>query len=163
MAEADLRTVGEDEQAAGGVELVREVFKDTAAEAFKVFEVGLADLAEEEAFEAGDALAIVGAELGEEPVGFAAAAGAAIADGLGAVGLVAKPGGSAGGELAILQDDTGVGEVEELVAGTAVLEAELEEVLQLFRPTGRERFRCVFLHREIRWRLCSPAKPAGKE
>lgn len=74
MAENDLRAVGEDEQAARDVELMREPLEETATEGFEVFAVGLADLAEEQAFESRDALAIVGAELGEEPVGFTAAA-----------------------------------------------------------------------------------------
>ena len=138
MAEDDAGAVGEGEDAAGGVELVGQAGEEALAEVFEVFEVGFADFAEEEAFEAGDALAIVGAHLGEEPVGFAAAASAAVADGGGAVGLIAEAGGGAGGELPGLEDDAGADEVQELVAGTAVLQAELEELFQLVLGGWRE-------------------------
>ncbi len=100
------------------LKLVGEVGEEALAEVVEVFEVGFADFAQEEAFEAGEALAIVGAHLGEEPVGFAAAAGAAVADGGGAVGVIAEAGGGAGGELAGLEEDAGADEVLDLVDGT---------------------------------------------
>ena len=84
--------------------------KKAATQILEVFEVGFADCAQQQAFEAGQALAIVDAHLGQQPVRFAAAASAAIADGGGAVGLVAKAGGGAGGELPGLQRDAGTDE-----------------------------------------------------
>jgi len=53
------------------------------AEALKVFEVGFADFAEEQTFQAGHPLTVVGAHLGEEPVGLAATASAAVATAVG--------------------------------------------------------------------------------
>ena len=81
-------------------------------------------------------MAVVGAHLGEEPVGFAAAASAAVADGGGAVGAIAEAGGGAGRELPGLEDDAAADEVQELVAGTTVLQAELEELFE-FMLGGR--------------------------
>ena len=108
-----------------------EALEEALAEVFHILEIGFTDFTEEEAFEAGDALAIVGADLGKQPVGFAAAASAAEADGLGASGQVAEASGGTGGELAGLEEDAGLNEVEQLVPGTTVLQAELEEVFQL--------------------------------
>jgi len=114
------------------------------AEDLKVFEIGLADFPEEEAIETGEALAIVGAELGEEPVGFAAAAGAAETDGAGTAGGIAEASGGAGGELPFLEDETGIGEVEKLIPRTARVDAELEELFQLhFRVRREGRFRRI--------------------
>ena len=113
--------------------------EDVLAEVFKVFEVGLADLAQEEALEARDALAVVGAHLSEEPVGFAAAASATVADGGRAVGPIAEAGGGTGRELLFQEDDAGADKVQELVAGTTVLPAKLEELLQLLLGKWRKR------------------------
>ena len=107
----DAGAVGEGEEAAGGGELMREPAEEAAAEVLEVFEVGFADLAQQEAFQAGEALAVVHAHLGEEPEGFAAAAGAAVADGGGAVRAVAEAGGGAGGELLGLEEHAGADEV----------------------------------------------------
>jgi hypothetical protein len=112
-------TVGEGERAASGGIVMREVTEEAVTEILEVFAVGFADLAEEETFEAGEALTIIGTELGEEPEGFAAAAGAAKADGGGAVGLITKPSSGTCGELTVLEDETGVDEVPHLIQGTA--------------------------------------------
>ena len=96
VAGDDAGAVGEGEDAAGGGEVVGEVAEEPAAEVVEVFAVGFADFAQEQALEAGEALAVIDAHLGEEPEGFAAAAGAAVADGGGAVGEVAEAGGGAG-------------------------------------------------------------------
>ena len=77
--------------------------------------IGFADFAQEEAFESGHTLAIIGAHLGEEPVRFTAAASAAITDGGGSIGQVAQAGSGAGGELPGLEDEAGVEEVLDLV------------------------------------------------
>ena len=83
------------------------------------------------AFEARDALAVVGTDLGERPVSFAAAASAAVADGIGTVGLIAEASGRAGSQLPGLEDDTGVSEVEELVPEATLLLAKLEKLHEL--------------------------------
>ena len=89
--------------------------EDALAEIFKILCVGLADLAEEETVETGDPLTIVGPHLGEEPVGFAAAARTAVADSSGAIRLIAQSGGGTGGELARLEEDAGADQVIHLV------------------------------------------------
>src|SRR5262249_49758425 len=124
----DAGAVFESEDAVGGVEFVFEGKEEALTEVVEVLAVGLADFAEEEAFEAGVALGIVSAHLGEEPVGFTAAAGATIADSGGAVGLVAETGGGAGGELAGLENDSGADEVFHL-AGRATGEEAIAGVL----------------------------------
>lgn len=140
MAEDDAGSVGEGEDAARGVELVGQPGEEALAQGFEIFEVGFADLAEEEAVETGAALAIIGPHLSKEPVGFAAAASAAVADGPRPIRLVAEPGGGTGGELTRLQDKADVGEVEELIARAAVLQAELEKGFQFGLRRGRERY-----------------------
>jgi hypothetical protein len=59
-----------------------------AAQVFGMLQVRFADFAQEQAFQAGDALAVVGAELGQQPMRLPAATGAAVAIGGGAVGAV---------------------------------------------------------------------------
>ena len=76
-------------------------------------------LAEEEALEAGETLAIVGAHLSEEPMGLAAAAGTPKADRGGTVREVTEAGSGAGSELFGLKDDAGMDEVEHLLKGAA--------------------------------------------
>jgi hypothetical protein len=117
MAGDDTGAVGKGEDATGGIEFMGKSDINAAAEVIESLEVGLADAPEEEAFEAGDTLAIVGTQLGEEPMGFAAPAGTAVADGGGAIRVVAKAGGGAGGELARLEDSAGADEIFHLVAG----------------------------------------------
>lgn len=116
VAGDDAAAVGEGEDAAVA-EIVRQTAEETEAEILEVFEVGLGDFAEEEALEAGAALAIVGAHLGEEPKTFTATAGATIADGGGAVGGIAGASGRAGGELTVLKDEARADEVFELIFG----------------------------------------------
>ena len=62
---------------------------------------------------------------------FATAASAAVADGFGAIGKIAEPGGSAGGELPGLEDDAGIGEVQELILGTTLLQSKLKNLFEL--------------------------------
>ena len=108
---------------------VREM-EEALAKALEVFEIGFDDFTEEKTVEARAALAIVGAHLGGEPVSLAAAASAAVADGIGTAGLIAEPGGGTGGQLAGLEDNAGAGEVEELVPGATLLQTELEELFE---------------------------------
>jgi len=115
----DTGAVFEGEDAASDGEIVRQSAKDAPPKVFEVFEVGFAHFSKQEAFEAGNALAIVGAHLGEQPMGFAAATSAAVADGCWAARIIAKPGGSAGCELAVLQDDACGEEILDLIARTA--------------------------------------------
>ena len=119
MAGDDAGAIFEGEQAAAGSEFMGQAEEEAAAEVLEVLEVGFADFAEEEAFEAGPALAIIGAQLGEEPMGFAAAARAAETDGGGADGLIAEAGGGAGRELAGLENDAGPSKVFRLIERTA--------------------------------------------
>jgi hypothetical protein len=98
---------------------MRQAAQQAAAEVLEVFAIGLADFAEEEAFEVREALAIVERHLGEEPKGFAAAACAAEADGGGTAGMVAEASGGAGSELLRLEKDPGVDEVFHLIARAA--------------------------------------------
>jgi len=136
MAEDDARAVLEGEDAAGGIEVVGEALEEALAEALEVFEVGFADFAEEEAVEAREALAIVGAHLGEEPVGFTAAAGTTIADRLGAIGEIAETRGGTGGELAGLEDDAGVEEVLDLIGRASGGSGRGGVAIQIGRRTG---------------------------
>ena len=69
---------------------------------------------------------LIGADLGTEPKGFAAAASAAVAEGARAVCNIAESSRGTGVELGGLEDNAGIEEVEELVLGTAVFKAELE-------------------------------------
>jgi len=126
MAEDNAGAVGEGEGGAGSDPFVGEAGEEALAEVLEVFEVGLADFAEEEAFEAGETLAIIEGHLGEEPKGFAAAAGAPEADGGGALGTVAKTGRSAGGKLLGLEDDPSFAEMADLVGRATVERPELE-------------------------------------
>jgi len=142
MAEDDLRAVGEKELSARHIELMREALEETLTKAVKIFEVGLTDLAEEQTLQSGDALTVVGTKLGEQPVGFTPAARAAITNGLGSGEVIAQPGGGAGGELAVLENQADVGKVQELVAGTAALNAQMKEALQLFLVGFRQGVRC---------------------
>ncbi len=138
VAGDDAGAVFEGEDAAIRREFVGEGAEEASAEVFEVFHVGFANLAEEEAFQAGDTLAIVGTHLGEEPVGFAAATGAAVTDGGGAVGEVTETGRGGGEELALLQDDIGAEEVVHLITGTAGGVAEGEVALEWSHVTGVE-------------------------
>ena len=118
MAGDDAGAIGEFEGAGlagkfiGGLEHL-------AAEIVKIFAIGLSDFAEEEAFEARAALAIVGAHLGDEPVRFSTPARAAEADRSRAVRMIAATGGGAGGELARLEDDGFFDEVLHLIGRTS--------------------------------------------
>ena len=89
------------------------------AEIAKILEIGFAYFSQEEAFEAGITLAIIEAHLGKEPMGFAAAASAAEADGEGPVRLIAEAGGGAGSELASVQGATGKQKVLDLIVRAA--------------------------------------------
>lgn len=116
MAADDARAVSEGEQAAGLGEGMGEFSQDAQAEVGEVFAIGFADFAQQEAFESGDTLAIVSADLSDEPMGFAAASSAAVADGRGAIGRIAAAGGGTGGELPGLEDEAGPQEILDLVA-----------------------------------------------
>lgn len=95
---------------------MREIFQDAQAEVAEIFTIGFADFAQQEAFESGDTLAIVSAHLGDEPVRFATAAGAAVTDSGGAVREVTQAGGRAGGQLPGVEDEAGLKEIFDLVA-----------------------------------------------
>ena len=131
MAGDDAGVILEEEGAARAVEGVREGGQDATAEIIEILGIGFADLAQEEALEPGDALTIVRAQLGEEPVGFAAAARAAVTDGFGSVRLIAQTGGGAGGELARLEEDAGADEILHLVGGAAGLPAVPGELIRI--------------------------------
>ena len=61
-------------------ELMASMHEDPAAQIVQIFDVGLPDFAQEQAFYSGHALAVVSTHLGEQPVGFPAAARPAIAN-----------------------------------------------------------------------------------
>ncbi len=117
MAADDARAVGEGEQATGFGEGVREFSQNAQAEVAEVFAIGFADFAQQKAFESGDTLAIVRADLGDEPMGFTAAPSAAVTDSGRAVGQIAATRGGAGGKLPGLEDEAGAQEILDLVAG----------------------------------------------
>src|SRR5262249_2016482 len=127
----DAGAICEIENTTVGGKLVFEVSEEALAKVLEVFHVGFAHLAEEQALEAGHALAIVGAHLGEEPVAFAAAACAAVADCGWAVGVVAEPGGSARGQLAWLEDEARAHKILHLFGRTSGLLACGEVMFQL--------------------------------
>ncbi len=124
----DAGAVFESEDARGSVEGVVEAGQDALAEVVEAFDIGFGGFPEEEALEAGEPLAIIGADLGEEPVGFAGAASAAVADGGGAAGLIAEAGGGAGSELAGLKENAGADEVLDLIVGTAGRDGVADEL-----------------------------------
>ena len=131
VAGDDAGTVGEGDQATGNREVVRQPREQAPAEVFEMLEVRFADFAEQQAFEARHALAVIHAHLGEKPIGFAAAAGAAEADGGGAVGAVTEAGGGAGGKLLGLEEHAGTDEVVHLILRTTRLPGGGDEMGEL--------------------------------
>ena len=119
MAGDDSGTIFEPEDPPGRNEGMVETPKSATADVIEVFEIGFADFSNEEAFEARIALAIIGADLRKEPMGFTAAASAAVTDEGGTFGIVTEAGGSAGLELTGVEADPSAGEVDELIVRTA--------------------------------------------
>lgn len=107
MAEEDAAAVGEEQDLLAGDVAVGQPAEDARHEVLEAFLDGAADFAQQQALEAGLALAVVHGDLGEHPVGFAAAASAAVGDLAGAVVVVGGAGGGRGDELARLEDDEG--------------------------------------------------------
>src|SRR5688500_2741609 len=130
MATTNDAAVGERQFLVRDGEEVRQFPEDAAAQIAEAFEVGLADFAEQEAFEAGVTLAIVTAHLGDEPMTFAAATRAAIAEHGRTFLVIALARDGAGEELAFLKDDSDAGEVEHLIVGTAGATAESDVVFE---------------------------------
>lgn len=93
VAGNDAGTVGKGEHATVSGEVVSQAVEEFAPEIFKMLHVCFAHLAEEEAFQFGNALAIIRAHLRQEPVGLAAATSAAEPDGGGAARPIAAAGG----------------------------------------------------------------------
>ena len=122
----DARAVAEDDFAFADLEFVRDTPEDNAAQILEMFEVGLGGLAQEEAFEVGDALAIIQAHLGEHPERFTTATSAAESDGNGAIGKIALTGRATGGELFVLECDSGLEEVFDLRFRAAEAEGSFE-------------------------------------
>src|SRR3954469_1035711 len=100
--------------------------EDFVTEVLEMFEVGFGAFAQEQAFETWNALAIVATDLDEQPVGLAAAPGAAEADSGWAIRFIACTSGSAGHELFDLQIHPFGVEVEHLVLRAAEFFALLE-------------------------------------
>jgi len=119
MAADDSGTIFEPEGPTGRNEGMVETPKSATADVVEVFEIGFADFSNEEAFEARIALAIIGADLRKEPMGFTAPAGAAVTDEGGTFGIVTEAGGSAGLELTGVEADPSAFEVDELIVRTA--------------------------------------------
>jgi len=130
MAEDDFAAIGKGEHAAMGLVIVRQAGEELLAKALEMFDVGLAYFAEEQASQAGSALAIVGGHLCDEPMTFAAAAGSAEANRTQAGGgMVAAARRGAGQKLLRLENDAGAEEVLHLVprAAGVVAGAEVAE------------------------------------
>ena len=83
--------------------------EQSAAEIFKVFQVRLADLAEQQTFQARHALAVVRAHLREQPVTFATAASTAVANRHRPVRCIAPSRRRRRGQLPFLQNHVGAG------------------------------------------------------
>lgn len=115
-----------------------ERMEESTAQVFEIFEVRFADLAEEKTFKAGPALAIIGSHLSEEPMRFATATGAAIADGGWTVWLVAQARGGTGCELAGLKDNACFRQVEDLVSRAAGEPAGFDVLFSLFHSINCE-------------------------
>jgi hypothetical protein len=103
----DPGAVFENEDASRGTVGVLEVGEETLTQVFEPFAADFAGLTEEQDFKAGITLAIVGVDLGQEPMGFAGATGAAITGKRGAVGQIAQAGGGTGEEPGLLKDEAG--------------------------------------------------------
>lgn len=129
MAEDNAGAVFKEQLAPSGMEAMRQMSEELAPEDFEVLQVGFAHLAQEQTFETRDALAIINAELGEQPVRLTATAGATEADRRGPVRLIAEASGGAGGKLAILKDQPGAGKILQLVLGATVLQTALKGIL----------------------------------
>jgi hypothetical protein len=119
VAGDDAGAGGESENAASDGVVMWNIAKNPAAEIIEVFTIGFANLSEKEAFETGEALAIIEGHLSHEPKRFAATACAAESDGGGAVREVAEASGGAGRELLRLRHDAAVVEVVHLVEPAA--------------------------------------------
>src|SRR6185295_6361438 len=81
----------------------------------EVFAIGFTDFAEDDGLEFGEALAIIGPDLGHEPMGFAATASAAVTDVTRTCGMVAGTGDGTGGELPGLEHNVRPLEIADLV------------------------------------------------
>ncbi len=112
MAQANLRTVGEFQFTTRGAVFMIQPGEQALAIIFQVLGIGFADFAQKQAAKSRHPLTIVGSHLGEQPVGFTAAACAAIADGARPIRLITQPGGGASEQLADLHNLTGIGQVE---------------------------------------------------
>ena len=98
---------------------MRDGAKSVATKIFEIFAIRFANFSQQEALEAWEALAIVKAHLGDEPIRLAAAAGATEADGGRSAGMVTEARGGAGVELFGMQQSSGIDEVIHLVTRTA--------------------------------------------
>ena len=115
----DARAVVETQDAAERRELVTELSEQLPPQILEVFQVRLADLAQQQAFQPRHALAIVHAHLAEQPMRLPTAPGATIADRCGPVGVVAQPRRRTGHKLALLQDHVSLLKAVHLVFRTA--------------------------------------------
>lgn len=131
MADDHAGAIGKGEDAFGRGEGMFHLAKDLLPEVAQGFEIGFTDFAEHERFETGHALAIVEADLGDEPMRFAATASTAVTDFGGAIGKVTEASRSTGGELAFLEEAAGGKEAFDLVHGAAGFNGEVNEVLEV--------------------------------
>jgi hypothetical protein len=93
MHRNDSRAILKGQNSAIGGELMRQLTEEPLAQVLEVLHVRFANVPQEEALQAGQALAIVGSQLAEEPVGLAAASCATVTDGGWAVFSVTEAGG----------------------------------------------------------------------
>jgi hypothetical protein len=99
-------------------------------EIFKPFAIGFAGFAKQQDFKARITLTIVGGDLGQEPVRFAAAPSAAEANVGGAIGEIAETSSGTGGVLAGLEDKASAGVVFELVRRATEAEGFGEDLVE---------------------------------
>src|SRR5262245_50074897 len=115
MTGDDFAAVGEGQHSALHAKDMRKVAKETGAKGREVFQVRLAHFAEQQALEAGPALAIIGAHLRKKPVAFASAPRAAVTNGDRAVRKVTPARRGAGLQLPRLKRDARAEEVDGLI------------------------------------------------
>ncbi len=105
----DPRPVGKRQNPAKRRKFMVQPPEQPAAQILEMLQVRLADLAEQQTFQARHALAIIRPHLRQQPVRFAAAASAAVANCHRPVRCIAQPRRSRRGQLPFLQNHVGAG------------------------------------------------------
>ncbi len=114
MTRDDPRPVGKRQNPAKRGKFMVQPPEQPAAQILEMFQVRLADLAQQQTFQTRHALAIIRAHLREQPMRFAAAASAAVANRHRPVRCIAQPRRRRRGQLPRLQNHVGAGEAVHL-------------------------------------------------